>query len=401
MDTKSGYPFWVLKNGLLPTYPQVERDQRCDVVVIGGGISGALIADELSRHGHEVIVVEQRDIGWGSTAASTALIQYEIDVHMTELAKRFDEATAALAYTTCVTATEALTALSRDLRDVGFQRCDSVYLASKARDLATLEAERQLRARHGITSRMLGADDVFERYAITAPGALRSRPAAVLDPYRFTCRLLARAHRRGVAIFDRTKIDRLRKTARGVTVRTDHGYEIRAGHAIVAAGYAAQSWLSKRVAKNRSTYAFISDALAPAKLAHLTRTIFWETARPYHYVRSTTDHRVLVGGEDQPVDRPAVRDAQVHMRANKLHRYAAKLFPGLELTQAFAWAGTFAETPDGLPYFGPHRQHGDRVLFAMAYGGNGITYSQLGAGLLRAIIERTPHALRELYSFER
>ena len=66
-----------------------------------------------------------------------------------------------------------------------------------------------------------------------------------------------------------------------------------------------------------------------------------------------------------------------------------------------SWAGTFAETEDGLPFFGPHRQWGPRVHFAMAYGGNGITYSMLGAGLLRALIERRKHALWPLFSFER
>ena len=117
MDTKSGYPFWVIKNGLLSEYPVLERDVRCDVLVIGGGITGALIADHLSRHGHDVVVVEQRDIGWGSTAASTALIQYEIDTPMTELADRYGEPIAALAYSTCVSGVEQLSVLARGLGD--------------------------------------------------------------------------------------------------------------------------------------------------------------------------------------------------------------------------------------------------------------------------------------------
>jgi len=78
-----------------------------------------------------------------------------------------------------------------------------------------------------------------------------------------------------------------------------------------------------------------------------------------------------------------------------------KLFPGLSLRPAFSWAGTFAETSDGLPFFGPHPQWGPRVLFAMAYGGNGIVYSMIGAGLLRARLENRAHPLKELFGFER
>ena len=104
MDLKSGYPFWVVRNGLLHAFPPLQRDLRCDVAVLGGGISGALIADELVAHGHEVVVIDRRDIGWGSTAASTALLQYEIDTPMTELARRYGEADAVLAYRSCAEA---------------------------------------------------------------------------------------------------------------------------------------------------------------------------------------------------------------------------------------------------------------------------------------------------------
>ena len=68
---------------------------------------------------------------------------------------------------------------------------------------------------------------------------------------------------------------------------------------------------------------------------------------------------------------------------------------------AFAWAGTFAETDDGLPFFGPHDAHGPRVHFAMAYGGNGITYSLIGAELLRDSLLGKTHPCAKLFSFDR
>src|SRR3982751_5144040 len=88
MDLKSGYPYWAVKNGLMHAFPPLQEDLRCEVAIIGGGITGALIADELAGHGHDIALIEQRDVGWGSSAASTALLQYEIDTHMVHLAKR-------------------------------------------------------------------------------------------------------------------------------------------------------------------------------------------------------------------------------------------------------------------------------------------------------------------------
>lgn len=123
--------------------------------------------------------------------------------------------------------------------------------------------------------------------------------------------------------------------------------------------------------------------------------------RPYLYLRSTGDDRLLIGGEDDDLDIPARRDARVQRKASTLLRKVQRLFPHLPLQSAFSWAGTFAETADGLPFFGAHPQYGPRVLFAMAYGGNGITYSMTGAALLRAAIERRRHPLAALYGFAR
>jgi glycine/D-amino acid oxidase-like deaminating enzyme len=369
--------------------------------VLGGGISGALIADELAAHGHEVVVIDRRDIGWGSTAASTALLQYEIDTPMTELARRHGEADAVLAYRSCAEAIGMLRAKAAEVRDVGFARVHSLYYASKRRHSKALREEFDLRARHGFDVAWLDAGAVRERYGFDAPGAILSRVAARMDPYRMAYRLLARLQKRGAGVFDRTAIERIQATPRGVTLSTPEGCRVHARRVVLAAGYESQQWLHQRVARNRSSYAFVSDPIERPALGALARTLFWETARPYLYLRSTDDGRVLVGGADDAIDIPARRDARVDGKARKLLRQALELFPGLPLVPAFAWAGTFAETADGLPFFGPHPQHGPRLLFAMAYGGNGITYSMLGAGLLRALIERRRHPLAALFSFSR
>ena len=401
MDLKSGYPFWAVSNGLMQAFPRLEADHRCDVAILGGGITGALIADELARQGFDVAVLEQRDIGWGSTAASTALLQYEIDTHLVDLAKRHGEADAALAYRACADAIDRLQEVASAWRDVGFARNRSLYYASRRRDVGSLEEECVARQKHGLEVELLSSGRVRDDYGFDAPAALLSRQAARVDPYRLTYRLLQRLQKQGASVFDRTRVEDIATTTRGVTLRTDTGLTVRAGHLVVAAGYASQHWLKKPVARNRSSYAVISDPLPESALGFLADTLLWETARPYLYARTTSDRRLLLGGEDDAVDIPAKRDARVEKKARTLLKRLKDLFPELALTPAFSWAGTFAETEDGLPFFGPHAQWGPRVHFAMAYGGNGITYSMLGAGLLRALIERRKHALWPLFSFQR
>ncbi len=179
------------------------------------------------------------------------------------------------------------------------------------------------------------------------------------------------------------------------------GAAIRARHVVLAMGYANQRWIDQRVARNRSSYAFITDPIGADVLGPLQRTMVWESARPYLYLRATGEGRLLVGGLDDAIDIPARRDRRVEGKARQLMKQLQHWFPQLDPTPAFSWAGTFAETADGLPFFGPHPKWGPRVHLAMAYGGNGITYSMIGAGLLRARIERRRHPLQDLFGFGR
>ncbi|WP_404376983.1 NAD(P)/FAD-dependent oxidoreductase [Vreelandella aquamarina] len=401
MDLKSGYPFWTVKNGLLTPFPQLTHDLQTETVIIGGGITGALIADELSRYGHQVAVLERRDVGWGSSAASTALLQYEIDTHMVHLAEQYGEANAVMAYRRCADAIRSLESLAAELGNVAFSRQQSLYFASQEEDVAALKAEIAMRKRYGFEVAWLDRPAIEAGYGFSAPGAILSSLAASADPYRMTYHLLEGVVRRGSKVFDRTQVERLESDDQGVDVRLRNGAMLRCQQVIIAAGYESQSWLPSPVATNRSSYAFVTDPLPREMLGKLGHTLVWESARPYLYLRSTQEGRLLIGGEDDDEDIAERRDARVMEKAQTLAAKVEALWPDLKINPTFCWGGTFAETDDGLPYFGPHEALGPRVHFAMAYGGNGITYSMIGAQLLRALIERRQHPLSALFSFQR
>ncbi len=401
MDLKSGYPWWAIRNGLMHDFPPLVSDLRCDVAVVGGGITGALIADAFARAGHEVAVLEQRDIGWGSSAVSTALLQYEIDTHLVDLARRYGPEPATLAYRACADAIDSLAGTCRRVGQVGFERCSSVYYASSQRHAKALRPEFGMRQAQGFDVAWLEPGELHDRFGFTAPAAILSRQAAQVDPYRLALRLFHTLRKAGVQVHDRSRVDAIEPAPRGVRLRLEAGATVHAGHVVLAAGYAAQRWLRRKVARNRSSYAFVTDRLDRGQLQPLRRLLLWETARPYLYLRTTSDDRLLVGGEDDAVDVPARRDARVDRKARRLRDKAGRLLPWLTIEPAYSWAGTFAETADGLPFFGPHPELGPRVHFAMAYGGNGITYSAIGAGLLLALVERRRHPLARLFSFER
>lgn len=88
MDLKSNEPFWLLKNGLVASYPSLKSDEECDVLIIGGGITGSLIAHQMISDGYKTILIDKREICNGSTSATTSMLQYEIDAPLYELIKK-------------------------------------------------------------------------------------------------------------------------------------------------------------------------------------------------------------------------------------------------------------------------------------------------------------------------
>ncbi len=400
MDLNSGSPFWVIKNGLLHSYPRLDENLSCDVLVVGAGITGALIGDRLARSGMKVCVIDRREAGWGSTSASTALLQYEIDNELQDLRDRYGEPDAVLAYKACASAIDSLRALARNLHGVDFQPMQSLYFASRWYHRRRLQREGALRLANGFALKILQRSELMSDFGIDAPIGLLSKLAAQTDPYQFAHRLLGRIEKSGGQVHGRTAMQRFTSVRGGVRVETDQGMVIRCKHLVLAAGYESQTWLAQRVARNRSSYAFVSEPM-PGALGRLHNTLVWESARPYLYMRRTADERLLVGGEDDQIDIPLRRDALLEGKAGKLLKRVTAMFPQLPIRVAFPWAGTFAETEDGLPFFGPHEQHGPRVHFAMAYGGNGITYSMIGADLLHDSLLGKRHACAKLFGFGR
>ena len=400
MNLKSGAPFWAVKNGLIKSYPRLRLDATCDVLVVGAGITGALIGDHLARAGMSVCVIDQREAGWGSTAASTALLQYEIDTELQDLCARYGVEDGVLAYKACEAAIGSLAALAKKLGGIDFQSMQSLYFASRWYHKHRVEEEGALRLAHGFKLEVLDRKALSARFGIDAPAGLLSAVAAEVDPYQLAHKLLTRIVSLGGHVHARTQLERFENVHGGVRAYLDSGHTVQCKHLVLASGYEAQKWLTQRVASNRSSYALVSEPM-PGELHCLKNTLVWESARPYLYLRRTGDERLIVGGEDDAMDIAVRRDLRVESKAARLVKRVKNLFPGLELKVAFAWAGTFAETSDGLPFFGAHEAHGRRVHFAMAYGGNGITYSLIGAEMLRDSLLEKIHPCAKLFSFDR
>jgi glycine/D-amino acid oxidase-like deaminating enzyme len=164
-----------------------------------------------------------------------------------------------------------------------------------------------------------------------------------------------------------------------------------------ATGYETRELLPKNIVRFQSTYAFVSEPIANLNWWQ-DHSLIWGTGDPY--MRTTNDRRVLVGGKDDSVLNSQRRDRQVNRKTGELIRRFHSVFPSVSIEPAFAWAGVFGSTKDGLGYIGKHPSF-PNAYFALGFGGNGITFSQIAARVITDLFTGTQNPDAKVFAFER
>lgn len=366
---------------------------------MGAGISGALTAWYLCHAGFNVVVVDKRHVGMGSTAASTALLQYEIDTPLSELITIRGERDAVASYLLCLKAITDLEEICGQWPEVAFTRKPSLQYASYRKDAPLLKKEYELRKQVGIILQWLDKTDLRNKFGFNKEAGILSRDAAEVKAYSLTHALLHRCKPLGLQVYDHTAITHFRESKQGVELVTEHGKKISGRKLVIACGYESAQYVPQKIQTLHSTYAIISE---PGTTGHhwYQNAMLWETARPYLYLRTTNDNRVLIGGKDDDFSDPRRRDKALPAKAKALEQAFKKLFPAIRFRTDFKWAGTFASTKDGLPYIGslPGKPH---TYFALGLGGNGITFSVLAAQIIARLAAGLPDDNARLFDFNR
>lgn len=161
MDLHSGLPFWIVKNPLYDYFNPLTQNYSTDIAIIGSGITGALVAHELCNAGFKCCIVDKRTPATGSSSASTALLQYEIDVPLHTMAKQQGEEKAVLAYGACL---QAITDIENVFKKIDvnpdFKRVPSLFYVSNGKGLFHIEQEYEMRKKHGLPTEFLKSDEI-------------------------------------------------------------------------------------------------------------------------------------------------------------------------------------------------------------------------------------------------
>jgi len=383
-DLRTGTPYWLRRGDARVSTAPLTKNLVVDVAVVGAGVTGAMVVDALLCAGKNVAVLDRRGPGKGSTSASTALLQFEIDQPLILLGEKIGRERATRAYWRSAAAVDFLQGRIADLGlRCGFRQRQSVFLPGNLMNVSDLKLEAKARMKVGLRSRFIEHDELYALTGIHKPGAVLSGGSGELDPSALVAGIWRSALSRGAIIYAPAEVTEIDPGRSYVTLRTADGHTVRAKHVVFATGYELVKLIKKHHHKIISTWAMATRPQVDRLWT--SRCLIWEAADPYLYLRTTLDGRVIAGGEDEEFSDAERRDALTSKKINAIRLKLKRLMPEIETQPEFTWAGCFGETPTGLPSIGciPGAANCFAVL---GYGGNGITFSVIAAQMIQRAI---------------
>lgn len=400
MILNSGNLAWPHTLHPVPEYPSLDQDLDCDVLVVGGGTSGAMLTYELTKRKLNTIMIDKRAVGGGSSSANTGLLQLANDKTLTSIVNTFGEDIGVTFYTLCERAMQKLIdTCGRLYTDPHLTPRSSFYYASHEEDVAMLQEEHENLKKYGFDVEYWDQAQIERRMPFSKPAALYTRGDAEVNPFRMVHALVEAGARHGARVFEHTEAVHFDYDEHGVTCHTQT-HKIRAGKVIFSMGYETQELKKDRNAVLNVSYAVLTNPVDNL-LGWYERCMIWETARPYLYMRTTPDNRIVVGGLDEYPPTPEDREVRTLHKSEVLLDEVRKLFPHYKGLQAdYAWASIFGSTHDGLPMIGSHPDY-PNSYFIEAYGGNGTVYCMIAADLLGDVLTGKERPELDMFSLLR
>ncbi|MEM5016319.1 FAD-dependent oxidoreductase [Metabacillus indicus] len=399
MKLHNGSLYWPKTISSTQKYPELRESITCDVLIVGGGMSGALCAHTLSAYNLKTVLVEKRIVGSGSSSANTGLLQFSNDKMLHEFIKEIGKDEAVRFYKMCLKAVDELEKTAKSLsKPVEFNRRKSLYYASDSGDVSKLKKEFKALSKHGFPVSFLEEDEIEERFGFKKPAALLTDEDAEVNPYKFAQTLLEDAHNRGVQIYENTAVEEGDREGEYVNMHTPHG-TIRAKNVVYSTGYETIPFAKKLGADVNRTYAIATTPVASLEKWE-ERSLIWETKRPYFYMRTTVDGRIVAGGLDEDkMEAPSNEDI-IRERGQRLLDKIKEHYPSYDMEVDSAWGASFGESDDGLPFIGQHPKK-DNIYYCLGFGGNGTVYSMLGAEIIKDLILYQSHPDADIVRLDR
>lgn len=358
--------------------PRIRGRVPANAVIIGGGISGLTVAEELLRRGVDgVVLLEAQFCGSGASGRSSGFITPASELGIAQLQHRFGDDDARVLWDLARGGCDAIQAtVQRHGIECGLLPADSLFIASDEKSFKTVEAEHDALRALGYKARLYDSDQVREVIGSESyGGAVRFPDSFAIDSFDYVRGLRESLLARGLQIFEDSPVT----SVDGCDVHTAEGL-VQGGPVFFCLDHAAaRMGTLTHQTYHAQAFLIISEPLKDETMESIFPDgpqLVWDTDLIYQYFRPTADQRLLVGGGLLSRTYAGERENDTEPAEHVL-QYIRERFPVLHDVRFESWwQGLIGVTRDFLPLTG--RMKSDPRHFA-ALCSAGLPWSTLAA----------------------
>lgn len=369
----------------LPHFPQITSNEKAEVCIVGGGITGVSIAYQMAKRGYKVVLIEAFRIGSGQTGRTTAHLTCQLEEQFIELLKLHDEKTVSSflgAHRKAIDLIEET--IEKENISCDFKRLDGFLFKGKNFDDKKLYEEQSAALKCGIDLDFVAVTPLISE----SVSSLRFPRQAQFNPLKYINGLLRVLKELDVTIYEGTHIHDITQIDDNKwLLGTDNGFKIQAQNLVVA----TNTPVNNRFYVHTKQYAYRTYAMAfrlskPVK----EECLLWDTEDPYHYIRFVED-TLVVGGEDHRTGQEPENDP-----FTELEKWTRENFNFVD-DVAWKWSGQIFEPMDQIAFIGRNPGTEKNCYISTGESGIGMTSAAIASMIIPDLIEKGTHPWESVF----
>ena len=375
--------FWLNKNKITNVYPYLSKNMECDVIIVGGGICGAITSYFLAKDGFKVAVIEKNIIGYKNTSLSSACITDFVDDLYIKNSKDTKDNIRRKIFDMKKRANALLDEILVDIQKQEYlKKTDYTILNNKMFQKGLFRSEANIREDLGEKAELLEDIDYMNAHcAVNVKGGSR-----MIDAYDFTSKIFEYISSfPNVYIFENTKLKNINANYDYVEITTQNDFKIKASSLILTTGIDSFA-LSKipNIEVYRRFSIVTNTNLNKRMCIKLLNDI------PI-YIRNDERGNMIVSGIDTKYIAKMENEKYIDMlkkdNARRLVSVISKLFPKTEISKEIGmYSGNIYVTKDNMPIIGEIEDIPNTYI-NLGVGSSSISQMLIGADILKDAIK--------------
>ncbi len=386
--TIDGTPYWTKVEEPAAQYPWLDRDEKCDVAVIGGGATGALCAQRFAEAGVDTVLISSEPVGYGMSSAALGIADYSVSGGISLLERKIGTDAAVRVFQMLRESVNRLEELCGSLAmPVETTRRDALQFTSDPRMGTAFRQEYLIERHNGFDVELIDSSEAMFDYSFELDTGLLCKNAVLeMNPYRFTQALVSDAAGRGARIYENTKVTKVYEEKDGVRLNCSTHFDICAKHVIYA--YGAREAESMDISNTKTNFCLVTEPVQGFE-GWKDRAVLFDITPQTVTLRTTPDNRIIICGLAARLMNLEGRfggmlpiSRIVEKKYEELDKRLRGMLKGIRaIKPAYRFSTLMPETTDNLPVIGFSPEM-PSVIRALCPGENGIAFAELASRLI-------------------